>query len=84
MNQRCKRMAASAILLAGVSQLPACATPEQSRLTGQVVGTAIGIAAGAQFGEGLGTAFAAAHGAWLGFNLGEWTAKSWPATAKTQ
>ena len=77
-------MAACAILLASVSQLAACATPEQSRLTGQVVGTAIGIAAGAQFGEGLGTVFAATHGAWAGFNLGEWTAESWPATSKTQ
>ena len=84
MKQRCKRMAACAILLASVSQLSACATPEQSRLTGQVVGTAIGIATGAQFGEGLGTAFAAAHGAWLGFSLGEWTAESWRATTQTQ
>jgi uncharacterized protein YcfJ len=83
MKQRCKRMAACAILLANVSQLAACATPEQSRLTGQVVGTAIGIAAGAQFGQGLGTAFAAAHGAWFGFNLGGWTVESWPTTAQT-
>jgi uncharacterized protein YcfJ len=84
MAPRKTRLICKLLLLSALIQLPACATPEQSRLTGQVVGTAIGVAAGAQFGQGLGTAFAAAHGAWLGFSLGEWTAESWPATTQTQ
>ncbi len=71
MKRQTKQIAGTVVLLTILAQGAGCATPEQSRLTGQVVGTAVGIAVGSQFGEGLGTAFAVAHGAWLGFQFGE-------------
>lgn len=71
MRRRSLKMAVAAILI----MTAGCSTPEQSRLTGQIVGTAVGIVAGAQFGQGVGTIFVASHGAWLGFNLGDFTAE---------
>ncbi len=71
MKRRIKQFAGTAIILSILAQNAGCATPEQSRLTGQVVGTAVGVAVGSQLGEGLGTAFVVAHGAWLGFRFGE-------------
>lgn len=66
-----KKFAIAFLAFGGLMQTTGCSTPDQSRLAGQIVGTGVGIVAGAQFGDGLGTAFAVAHGAWLGFNLGE-------------
>ena len=83
MNRRIKNIAGAVVLLATLAQGTGCATPEQSRLTGQVVGTAVGVAVGSQFGGGLGTAFAVAHGAWLGFRFGEVFGNSWDAKPKT-
>ena len=71
MKRQTKQVARTVVLLLVVVQGAGCATPEQSKLTGQVVGTAVGVAVGSQFGQGLGTAFAVAHGAWLGFQFGE-------------
>jgi uncharacterized protein YcfJ len=70
MERRSSKLAIVAILM----MTAGCSTPEQSRLTGQIVGTTVGIVAGAQFGQGVGTLFVASHAAWLGFNLGELTA----------
>jgi uncharacterized protein YcfJ len=82
MRKRCKQTALWASILICASQTVACSTPEQSRLTGQVVGAAIGIAAGAQFGNGIGTLLVAGHGGWLGFKLGEAAGELWPEDTK--
>ena len=63
------------VIAVALTMTAGCSTSEQSRLTGQIVGTAVGVVAGAQFGQGIGTIFAASHGAWLGFHLGELTQK---------
>ena len=83
MKRRTKQIAGTVILLTILAQGTGCATPEQSRMTGQVVGTAVGVAVGSQLGQGLGTAFAVAHGAWLGFRFGEVFGNSWDAKPKT-
>lgn len=82
MSRRTKKIAGTAVLLAILAQGSACSTPEQSRLTGQVVGTAVGVAVGSQFGKGLGTAFAIGHGAWLGFKFGDLSGYSWGEESK--